>query len=202
MLQLDGKTLQYDRAFTHNGTTYPANWLRLTTLEEKQAIGIVEVVDNRQSWDQRFYWGVDNPKDLDQLKANWTAQVKEAAGALLSQSDWYIIRQAECSAAIPADVLFDRGLIRTLSNEKEAAIAACANVAALVDYVNSSEYSRWEPLPPEPEPEPEPTPVEEPDLTPVSPEPTPEPTPEPEPEPTPEPEATPEPTPEPTPTEE
>jgi hypothetical protein len=64
MLKLDGKTLQYDRAFTHNGISYPANWLRLTTLEEKQAIGISEVADTRQSWDQRFYWGVDNPKVL------------------------------------------------------------------------------------------------------------------------------------------
>ena len=74
MLKLDGKTLQYDRAFTHEGISYPANWLRLTTLEEKQAIGISEVADNTQSWDQRFYWGIDNPKDLDQLKASYTAE--------------------------------------------------------------------------------------------------------------------------------
>ena len=43
MLKLDGKTLQYDKAFTHEGISYPANWLRLTTLEEKKAIGITEV---------------------------------------------------------------------------------------------------------------------------------------------------------------
>ena len=40
--KLDGKTLPVDVAFTSNGINYPANWLRLTTLEEKQAIGIVE----------------------------------------------------------------------------------------------------------------------------------------------------------------
>ena len=69
MLQLDGKTLRYDKAFVHDGVQYPSNWLRLTSLEEKQAIGIVEVPDAPvASWDQRFYWGVDNPKDLDQLK--------------------------------------------------------------------------------------------------------------------------------------
>ena len=72
MLKLDGKTLKYDRAFTHNGISYPANWLRLTTLTEKQAIGIVEVADTpRETWDQRFWWGPSNPKDLDQLKTLW-----------------------------------------------------------------------------------------------------------------------------------
>jgi len=41
--KLDGKTLPVDVPFqTSNGTKYPATWLRLTTLEEKQAIGIVE----------------------------------------------------------------------------------------------------------------------------------------------------------------
>ena len=43
---------------------YPANWLRLSTLEEKQAIGITEVADP-VAYDDRFYWGVDNPKLLD-----------------------------------------------------------------------------------------------------------------------------------------
>ena len=161
MLQLDGKTLRYDKAFTHNGISYPANWLRLTTLEEKQAIGIVEVADPVvEGWDQRFYWAVDNPKDLDQLKELWTAKVKDTAGSMLSETDWYVVRQAEGGTAAPADVLTRRGEIRTLSGEKETAITACTDVPALVEYVTGSEYSRWEPLP-EPEPTPEPTPTEE-----------------------------------------
>ena len=125
MLTLDGKTLQYDKAFTHNGVQYPKNWLRLTTLAEKEAIGIVETPDVPvASWDQRFYWSVDNPKDLDQLKEQWTSKVKEIAGSMLSQTDWYVVRQAENSAAVPAEVLSRRGEIRAFSNEKEAAIAA------------------------------------------------------------------------------
>ena len=45
-LKLDGKTLPVDVPFeTSDGTKYPANWLRLTTLEEKLAIGIQEVPD-------------------------------------------------------------------------------------------------------------------------------------------------------------
>ena len=61
--KLDGKTLPVDVAFTSNGINYPANWLRLTTLTEKQAIGITEVADEA-TYDQRFYWSVGNAKDL------------------------------------------------------------------------------------------------------------------------------------------
>ena len=169
MLQLNGKTLRYGKAFvTEDGRQFPANWLQLASLEEKQSIGIVEVPDAPvASWDGRFYWGVDNPKDLDELKATWTTQVKKTASSLLCCTDWYVIRQAENSAAVPAQVLSDRALIRTLSNEKETAIAACEDVAALAEYVNGSEYRRWEELPPEPEPEPTPEPTPEPEPTPT-----------------------------------
>ena len=65
--KLDGKTLPVDVPFTSAGISYPANWLRLTTLDEKKAIGITEVADE-PTYDQRFYWGIDRPKDLTQLK--------------------------------------------------------------------------------------------------------------------------------------
>ena len=65
MFMLDNKPLPVDTPFTHEGTSYPANWLRLTTLEEKQAIGITEVPDESATYDDRFWWGVDNPKLLN-----------------------------------------------------------------------------------------------------------------------------------------
>jgi hypothetical protein len=66
MYALNGRTLNPDEGFQHEGTSYPQNWLRLTSLEEKQAIGIVETPDVVAPWyDQRFYWGVDNPKLLN-----------------------------------------------------------------------------------------------------------------------------------------
>ena len=37
--------LKLDKPFTHRGIKYPANWLRLTTLDEKKAIGLEEVPD-------------------------------------------------------------------------------------------------------------------------------------------------------------
>ena len=161
MLQLNGKTLQLGRAFkTEDGRQFPANWLTLASEEERQAIGIVNVSEPPVAvWDQRFYWNSETPKDLDQLKASWTSQVKKFAGTLLASTDWYIVRNSECSTAVPTEVLSNRALIRTLSGEKEAAIAACADVPALAEYVTGAEYSRWEAAP---EPEPEPTPTETP----------------------------------------
>lgn len=64
MFKLNDKPLALDTAFTHNEIQYPANWLRLATPEERAAIGITEVSDP-ESYDDRFYWGVDNPKLLN-----------------------------------------------------------------------------------------------------------------------------------------
>ena len=132
MLKLDGKTLQYDRAFTHEGISYPANWLRLTTLEEKQAIGISEVADNTQSWDQRFYWGIDNPKDLDQLKANYTAEQNYTAGTLLSPSDWRVVKASEVADySVPSEWLDYRAEVRSVCNTRQAEIDEVTTVEAL-----------------------------------------------------------------------
>ena len=65
MFLLNGNPLQLDTPFTIDGTSYPANWLRLTSLAEKQAVGITEVADVTTTYDDRFYWGVDNPKLLN-----------------------------------------------------------------------------------------------------------------------------------------
>lgn len=64
MFILNNKPLPVDTPFEVDGTSYPANWLRLTSLEEKQALGITEVADP-EHYDDRFYWGVDNPKLLN-----------------------------------------------------------------------------------------------------------------------------------------
>ena len=64
MFQLDNKPLALDVPFTHGGFSYPANWLRLASAEERAAIGITEVAD-AASYDDRFYWGVNNPKLLN-----------------------------------------------------------------------------------------------------------------------------------------
>lgn len=130
MFMLNEKPLALDTSFTHNDIQYPANWLRMTTLAEKEAIGITEVADPI-AYDDRYYWGADNPKDLDQCKANLIAQIKQTAGSMLSPTDWKIIRAAETGTSLDAATLTARAAIRTSSNVNEAAVAACATVDEL-----------------------------------------------------------------------
>lgn len=46
MFLLNGQNLPLDTPFKDaEGNSYPANWLRLTSLAEKKAVGITEVPD-------------------------------------------------------------------------------------------------------------------------------------------------------------
>jgi hypothetical protein len=149
MLILDGKPLSYDRAFTHDAIQYPANWLRLASLEEKTAIGITEVAD-APSYDQRFYWGVDNPKQLNDqpavdedgkdlgytqtgLKTQWSATQGEIAASLLAPSDWRIIKAKETGTNIPSAWKTYRAAVRTACNARQTEIGNAADVPALIE---------------------------------------------------------------------
>jgi hypothetical protein len=95
----DGTVLPLDRPFSIGGVKYPANYLRLSTEAEKEAIGITWVPDPPQ-YDGRFYWGYDAeghliPKDHAQLVEQWTQQTRTTANSLLSPTDWIIIREAD-----------------------------------------------------------------------------------------------------------
>jgi hypothetical protein len=142
MFLLDGKPLSPDVAFvTADGTQYPANWLRLASPEERAAIGITEAPEP-ESYDQRFYWGPGNPKDLAGLKDSWTTQVKSSAGSLLSSTDWKITRAAEGVKPVDPETLADRAAIRAYSNTLEASITACTTVEELIAIVTTQEWPR------------------------------------------------------------
>lgn len=130
MFLLNGKPLPLDTSFKHNDVQYPANWLRLTTLAEKEAIGITEVPDPAP-YDDRYYWGLGNPKDLNQCKSNLIMQIKQTAGSLLSVTDWKIIRATETGVPASAETLAARAAIRTASNDNEYAVNACKTVDQL-----------------------------------------------------------------------
>ena len=163
--KLDGKPLAVDVAFCHNDINYPANWLRLTTKAEKEAIGITEVADDPDPvYDSRFYSGDGTAKALDDVDATYSeddpdgnykkgdllkdengnqvvtlgvksklkAQEKATAGSLLAPYDWYVVRKAEKSTAIPTAITTYRDAVRTACNTRETEITNCADTAALV----------------------------------------------------------------------
>lgn len=139
--QLDGKNLSLDRAFTHDGIQYPANWLRLSTQEQRDAIGIIWVAPP-PSYDQRFYWGYDAdgnliPKDHAQLVELWTGNTKQTAGSLLTPYDWYIIRKDETGKEVPQEVLTYRATVRTQSDNREVMIKGTSDTFELAAVITS-----------------------------------------------------------------
>jgi hypothetical protein len=139
MFLLDNNPLPLDTSFIHNNIQYPANWLRHATLEEKEAIGITEVSDT-ESYDDRFYWGVDNPKDLEQLKSNWKLQIKTNTNRFLANSDWMIIRKTERNIEIPAAIVTYRAAVLTECDRLLTAIEASSTVSALVEVVTTQNW--------------------------------------------------------------
>ena len=105
----------------------------------------------RQTYDQRFYWGPDLPKDHEGLVTLWIDNTNQTAYTLLAPSDWYVIRKQETEVAVPQDVLDRRGAIRTYCDTKREAISATTTTDELAAYITSSTYSEWEPPAPTPE---------------------------------------------------
>jgi hypothetical protein len=153
MFKHNDTVIPLDTPFEIDGTSYPANWLRLTSLEEKQAIGITEVADETPAhYDDRFYWGVDNPKQLNDetitpetgdtyvqkgMKSQWTATIKDNANKILAQTDWMVIRKAERDVAIPEATVTYRAAVIAECTRLVAAITEAADVSALITVVTT-----------------------------------------------------------------
>lgn len=138
MFLLNGQRLQEGTVFKDAyGTMYPPNWLNQSTEEQKEAVGITWVPDPVRA-DDRFYWdgNIDNPKDLDGLKAQFVAQVKDTAGKLLTQTDWMVVRKVERNIDIPSEVALKRTGIVTEANRLEVDINATETVEDLIEVLN------------------------------------------------------------------
>lgn len=139
MFMLNDKPLALDTPFTHNDISYPNNWLRLASPEERAAIGITEI-DDPETWDDRFYWGVGNPKDLEQLKTQWSAQIKDTTNKLLAATDWMVIRKVERDVAIPDETITYRVAVLAECDRLCAAVVACSSVEELVEVLANQQW--------------------------------------------------------------
>jgi len=142
---LNGNPLAVDVPFTYGDIHYPANWLRLSTAQEKKDLGITEVADE-PVFDGRFYNGDGSAKTLADttetkdgvkytilgVKSVLKIEEKATAGSLLAKYDWYVVRKAEKSTAIPTAITTYRDGVRTACDTREKEIDACADTAALV----------------------------------------------------------------------
>jgi len=157
--KLDGNLLALDTPFSvtdENGDTYnyPANWLRLASLDEKKAIGITEVADD-PTYDSRFYSRSGVAKEINDvtetkngvevttlgLKSNFKLEEKEIAKSLLNLYDWQVIRKLEKGIELDSNVATFRDAVRTAYTTRKTEIDNCSDVAALVTLYSSTEQS-------------------------------------------------------------
>ena len=108
------------------------------THEKFTELGFSQVIPQARP-DDRFYISHMNadgsynstPRDLDQLKLNFIMQQKNTAKQILSESDWYVVREAEGGDGVPADFRDYRISVRVAASARCAEIFAAATVEAL-----------------------------------------------------------------------
>ena len=121
-------------------------------LDNPKALEDVDAVDEDGNpvWEQELdNSDPENPVMVDTdvqlvthgLKHTMINQVKHTAGTMLAQTDWYVVRKAEREVAIPADVVAERAHVVAESDRLEVAIAACADVEALIEVMNNQNWS-------------------------------------------------------------
>ena len=143
------KTNQYiipGLSFSVDGIQYPANWLNLSTIEDKEALGLEEVSATNARADDRFYYISENleeakltyintPKDIDTLKTSLIASVNSAAYSILLQTDWYITRFVETGVVVPQEISDYRSSIRQICNNTIQQYNAATNIEELAAVV-------------------------------------------------------------------
>ena len=154
--QIGDRKLPLDVAWTDaEGIQRPANWLRLSTERDRELLGITWVADTADVYDKRFYWGSDNPKQLNDepavdaegnelgytqtgLKTLWKAKQNEIAASLLATSDWRVIKAKETSTNIPSTWKTYRAAVRAACNTRQTEIDNCSDVPALKELLFGS----------------------------------------------------------------
>ena len=154
------KFLPENTPFKLDGTQYPANWLNLSTPDEKSRLGIVDVVYGQRA-DDKYYWVsedapvVDNgvvkvnytatPKDLAECLKQALSAVNAQAYSILLPSDWMVVKAVESSSNVPTVWSAWRQEIRDQAANQITAVSACTTVdqlAALpsVEWAHDPDY--------------------------------------------------------------
>ena len=145
------------------GIQHPSNW-HMWTLEEKQAKGLVEVIETQQPDSRLYHWGqnpdgtyTSTPKALDDsivpegstdrvqkgLRSQFIDQVKQQQQSLLAQTDWAVIRKQDTGKAISEAIAIYRAAVRAKSVLMREAIAATTSIQDFETLLASGVLSNW-----------------------------------------------------------
>jgi len=139
--------IQEGSQFTVDDVTYANNWFQLATQEEKNALGVMEVVYGARP-DDKYYWVTESapaingnvvdigftstPKDLAGLKTTAINQVNQQAFSLLSPSDYMTIKALETNTTMPENWKTWRESVRTTAVNAKNAITASTDIDTLI----------------------------------------------------------------------
>jgi len=145
--------------FTIGDLQYPKDIFTKWSVEEKEAIGIYEIVFDKSNFKNENYYintvptfafandtvtasyGTATPKSYTELKTQFIKDLKINVANELSKTDWYITRKTEKTTAIPSAITNHRDAVRTIQASMETLITNAANTPALetlYTYVNTS----------------------------------------------------------------
>ena len=144
----DGQYINEGQAFIIGDVQYPANWLNLSTLEEKLAIGLEEVIATNSPANDQYYWVsstldkasltyTNTPKDLTTVKSNALSQVNNTAYTILQPSDWMVVKATETSTPINPDWNTYRASVRATADQTRTAVTAAQDVDAVATIMSS-----------------------------------------------------------------
>ena len=169
------KYFTHPKGFTLGDLQYPADIFMKWSVEEKEAIGIYEIVfDNTNKKDEKWYINTnqsfafaddvvtatygdatarahadtlwtqqdsddgDLPSDksvgdvkVEGLKTTLIRTVKAQAAGILQDTDWYIVRKADASTAVPSAITTHRAAVRTKAAAQETQITNASDTPAL-----------------------------------------------------------------------
>lgn len=157
----NNKVIREGRSWVDDdGVTHPTSWGSWSEQEKTEA-GLVFVAEP-PPFDSRYYWAAGVPKALEDtpnvdengepvvdeqgnqvitkgLKSAEIARVKAQVGGLLAPTDWYVVRKAETSEDIPAEVLHHRADVRAKAAISVAALEALSSLEDLMSYLAPAE---------------------------------------------------------------
>ena len=145
--------VQAGTAFILGGIQYPANWLNLSTPEEKAAVGLVEVIATDSPADQTYYWVsetlngaeltyINTPKDLIDVKTNATAQVNNTAYSILFPTDWMVVKAMETSTKVAPSWNSWRQSIRDCATNAVAMIEGAPDVDVVAGIMSNINWPK------------------------------------------------------------
>ncbi len=135
--------------FTIGDLQYPKDIFTKWSVEEKEAIGIYEVVFDKSNFKNENYYintaptfafandtvtasySTATPKSYTELKTQFIKDLKINTANKLSKTDWYITRNAEKSTAIPSTISTHRDAVRTKQASMETQITNASDTPAL-----------------------------------------------------------------------